>query len=455
MELGDMTIIAGQNNTGKTYLAYTLYSFLSLCRNMDNVSIHDLYVVFRGMSRGMSEQILDNKGNLKKSNKEINRQLLKGITEYFSKKHIQLVFSAPAHQFKNSQFEIDIGVGNKFREGSITISDSSKDLNSRNILSFHLKEDDLVLSIDKFNSSNFDSLDLEIAMSYLLLDKIKNEFPKVFILSSERFGISLFYKELDLAKNRLVEELQNLEYGNKRRSRISARQEEVIRYKSARYAEAIKDNIHFTRRLPDFQEESEGLGLFNKLSDKVEDIMEAYYHAERDELKFISKEENPNSFDIPLHLASSSARGLSDLYFYFKYSDIKSGDFLMIDEPESHLSPTNQILMARLLVSCVNQGLKVLLTTHSDYIIKEINNLIMLKSNFKGKKEFIKKSKSGYTEDDYLDFNSVQAYICEDGGLTKCDKDEMGIDMPVFDDAIKKIDLDAEALYWKMQEGKR
>ena len=28
LELDDLTIIAGQNNTGKTYLVYTLYGFL-------------------------------------------------------------------------------------------------------------------------------------------------------------------------------------------------------------------------------------------------------------------------------------------------------------------------------------------------------------------------------------------------------------------------------------------
>ena len=28
LELGDLTIIAGRNNTGKTYLVYTLYGFL-------------------------------------------------------------------------------------------------------------------------------------------------------------------------------------------------------------------------------------------------------------------------------------------------------------------------------------------------------------------------------------------------------------------------------------------
>ena len=29
LELGDLTIIAGQNNTGKTYLAHTIYDFLN------------------------------------------------------------------------------------------------------------------------------------------------------------------------------------------------------------------------------------------------------------------------------------------------------------------------------------------------------------------------------------------------------------------------------------------
>ena len=30
LELGDLTIIAGRNNTGKTYLTYALYGFLKM-----------------------------------------------------------------------------------------------------------------------------------------------------------------------------------------------------------------------------------------------------------------------------------------------------------------------------------------------------------------------------------------------------------------------------------------
>ena len=102
--------------------------------------------------------------------------------------------------------------------------------------------------------------------------------------------------------------------------------------------------------------------------------------------------------------------------------------------------------MARLLALCVNNGVKVLITTHSDYIVKEINNLIMLHQDFEDKQEFLKKYKE-YNENDHLDPNSVKAYICENGGLSPCDIDERGIkEMSVFDDAIDDINLISEEL---------
>ena len=57
---------------------------------------------------------------------------------------------------------------------------------------------------------------------------------------------------------------------------------------------------------------------------------------------------------------------------------------MIIDEPESHLHPYCQILMARLIAACINAGIKVFVTTHSDYFVKEINNLIMLSNDFHG-----------------------------------------------------------------------
>ena len=172
----------------------------------------------------------------------------------------------------------------------------------------------------------------------------------------------------------------------------------------------------------------------------IKKIVDGYYKAEKDAIKFISNKRGKNRFEIPLYLASSSVCGMPGLYFYLTHL-AKKGELLIIDEPESHLSPSKQILMARLLAFCVNSGIKVLITTHSDYIIKEINNLIMLHKDFEGKQEFLKKHKE-YTKNYYLDRKSVKAYICEEGGLSPCDIDERGIkEMSVFDDAIDDINL--------------
>ena len=166
-------------------------------------------------------------------------------------------------------------------------------------------------------------------------------------------------------------------------------------------------------------------------------MTDGYYRSVGDEIRFISRARGKGrSFNIPLHLASSSVRGLSDLYFFLRH-EAKRTDLLIIDEPESHLDTRNQIELARLLARCVRAGLRVLITTHSDYLIKEINNLVMLAQDFKSKDAILKKL--SYTADDALDPCSIRAYVAENGGLTRCEIDRFGIEMPVFDDTIDSI----------------
>ena len=66
-----------------------------------------------------------------------------------------------------------------------------------------------------------------------------------------------------------------------------------------------------------------------------------------------------------------------DIGFYLRHMAMP-GDLLMIDEPELNLHPENQLRIARLFSQLVNIGIKIFVTTHSDYIIKELNTLIVL-----------------------------------------------------------------------------
>ena len=137
------------------------------------------------------------------------------------------------------------------------------------------------------------------------------------------------------------------------------------------------------------------------------------------------------------------------MYFYLRHV-AKENQLVIIDEPESHLDTANQILLARLLAQMIQSNLKVLITTHSDYIIKEINNLIMLSRPFKKKKKVIQDL--GYKKDDFIEPDAIQAYVAEGDSLTKCEIDEFGIDMPVFDETIDEINRNSIELASRLEE---
>ena len=51
-------------------------------------------------------------------------------------------------------------------------------------------------------------------------------------------------------------------------------------------------------------------------------------------------------------------------------------DHLTIDEPEEHLHPVMQMLVASFLANLVNKGLRIVLTTHSNFFVTQFNNMM-------------------------------------------------------------------------------
>lgn len=79
--------------------------------------------------------------------------------------------------------------------------------------------------------------------------------------------------------------------------------------------------------------------------------------------------------DIPMARTSSMVSELAPIV-YFLRGIAKTGDTLIIEEPEAHLYPAAQTRMAAALGRLVRAGLRVLITTHSDWMLKEIGNLM-------------------------------------------------------------------------------
>lgn len=80
---------------------------------------------------------------------------------------------------------------------------------------------------------------------------------------------------------------------------------------------------------------------------------------------------------------------------------------LIIDEPELNLHPDNQRKMAGLLARLVNSGVKVLVTTLSDYLIRELNNCVMLNLGVENKEQIMKSAKM--TDLDLLQPEQIKA----------------------------------------------
>lgn len=79
--------------------------------------------------------------------------------------------------------------------------------------------------------------------------------------------------------------------------------------------------------------------------------------------------------EIRLSRASSMVSELAAFVLFLR-GVVRPNDTLIIEEPESHLHPGAQSTMAVALARLVHAGVRVVVTTHSDWFLEEISNLL-------------------------------------------------------------------------------
>jgi hypothetical protein len=126
------------------------------------------------------------------------------------------------------------------------------------------------------------------------------------------------------------------------------------------------------------------------------------------------------------------------------------------------LHPENQCRIARLLARLVNAGIKVFITTHSDYIVKELNTLIMLNGDKPHLKRIAKEN--DYRDAELITAAQVKVYTAQEEllplkegqkrrrrghTLVAADIDsEFGIKAPSFDKTIDRMNDILEDIIW-------
>ena len=214
-------------------------------------------------------------------------------------------------------------------------------------------------------------------------------------------GAAIFEKELNFSRNRLLDEISRSDQKNDPRELL------LKSYKN--YPAPVEDNVEFTRQLEETAKRKSFIAKEHpEVLDDFRDIVGGTYAiTQNDLLYYIPKGTRRR---LTMDLSSSSVRSLLDLNFYLRCI-VEKGDLLMVDEPELSLHPENQRRIARLFARLANLGVKVFITTHSDYIVKELNTLIMLNHD----KPHLKRiaEENGYRDNELINVDQVKVYIAE------------------------------------------
>jgi hypothetical protein len=417
--LAPLTLFCGANNTGKTYAMYAFYSLLSgrLGPN-DHPDEIDAWLdssVAEGIYAINLNDWFDRYGAA--FLRRIDRRLAAGLPTFFSAEpvlfeHSKLTISIDTQARNEALLAMSISQRFEGRDGEIELG-FTKEAGSHQLTITRAKE--LPLSIAR---EELERLLLKLALSPWRGDHT------TLLLPAERSGLNLFYPELNRSRTAL--------FHHASKPRLNAA--ELIRdIVLARYPQPIADYIDL-------------LNDMRTLRKRQSDFHGEALHLQKTVLrgKFtVDKEANvtftPKGGDHPLslHLSSSTTKTYFGLWFYLEHV-ARKGDVLMIDEPELNLHPDNQRKLARLLVRLVNLGQRVVLSTHSDYLVRELNNLILLHSRFPGHKAL--RDKYNYDAEEGIAADQIRAWHF-DGGEVKpmeiCQ--EEGILATTFDEVINEL----------------
>jgi len=110
-----------------------------------------------------------------------------------------------------------------------------------------------------------------------------------------------------------------------------------------------------------------------------------------------------NGTEIPLGLAPPGIAEAAT--FQLVQSGTSSSDVLVIEEPEAHLHPESQVRMAKHLARLVKAGTRVMVITHSDYLLERLSLLLKMSRLTPEQRQRL-----GYAPGDFLENADVSPY---------------------------------------------
>ena len=441
--LKPLTLLCGPNNTGKTWAMYALYGFLNqptMQSAQSRTTALGLDAVCEQLERE-GTATLDLGVWLSAYADKLLDECHRGM-----KRRLPEIFRAEATLFARSQFDWICE-----REALIS-SAVERSLKYRLALG---SEDKEYLRVDKPAADPTIKLtllesgfpDLEQLLVELLISHLIGSMERrpAFLMPAERNGLHLFFRELRNQRTAL------LHHAAKEKIDLANLLRDVLR---SRYAEPIAHYIDWLNELPTRRKNKNG--PFHALAEDLKrQLIGGRYDVDAEgNINFTPyKKSRGNGGEMPtmeLLLSSSTVKSLVGLWFYLEHQ-AQPGDVLMIDEPELNLHPSNQRQIARLIVRLVNAGLNVVASTHSDYLVREINSMIMLSRPHPEHARLMRLG--GFSQDERLSPDKIGAYLFDQRELNLMEVNpEEGIVATTFDEVIHSLNETSDEIFYAYRD---
>lgn len=385
-----ITLFCGPNCSGKTYMAYLLYGVFSLNNRRffvdAGLSAEDLYA-HKQVEMKISKSTLDTIRKYMLQRLKRNLDSLFGLSEedvtsLFG--NMDLSFTQGITKFYNYIISIPI---------QTTIS-----AGRTNFLLDKQKGSDIVyikMADDKTMFELPPSVLSRVLTSSIYKKLITNPIGEVAIFPVERNSVYTFSKELSIRKQEKWDQMQVIFDRGKNFSDV-----EMMVNSSNRYSLPIKDNLLIADDIVEIKKKKSEYYDFAENIEK--ELLQGKVVISNDgDIQF--QPSHSEKITMPIQISASIVKSMSSLIVYLKHIAQKN-DLIIIDEPEINLHPENQIILARTFANLANAGFRLLISTHSDYIIREFNNMIMGYD----RPEMAKKKK--YKIEDLIDKEDVTVY---------------------------------------------
>lgn len=448
IELADLTLICGENNTGKTYATYAVYGFLRSWREILRFVLDDeINALLKDADQYRIDLILLFGDKVESYLERMGKAYVGGLPRAFAtESHVFentncVVSSCKTTDFLTHSYQRTVQAG----AGGKVLATLKKEAGSAMLDVLVADADVLQQPFGGLNDFIADAIADIVFAPHL---------PRVHIASAERTGAAIFRKELDMARTRMLKAIHQIDSKELKRNPFK-----ILQEIDGGYAWPVEDNVDFVRQLEDIDKRTGELAEANpELQAAFDAIIGGSYKVVKQQLVFQAKGAGKQRFTM--NEASSCIRALLDVGFYLRCR-ARVGDLFIIDEPELNLHPKNQRAFARLVARMVNAGIKVFITTHSDYLVKELNTLIML--NQRTEHSLAVQQQHDYDDAELLDPAKVRLYMTGttskvQPGAKRSSKirtlklatiyPDRGIEVETFDDTIEIINaIQSEILY--------